>query len=113
MLRVPPGRGEEVGENTVDLGVDREPDVAAPYLDRVDVRTQASLPVDDAVRARVDGRRGYARLRREIAQETHLDRRRMSVADNVVKMRGFNPGHRQRVDVEWIAKRRAERDHLL
>src|SRR5713226_8554774 len=113
ILRVPPGGGEEVGEDAVDLGVQREPDVAALDLDGVDVRAQARLPVDNPVRARVDGRRRYARHRGEVAHEAQLDRCRMSIPKDVVKMRGPNPRHRQRMDVEWIAQRRAERDHLL
>src|SRR5207248_1025264 len=73
-LALAPGRRQEVREDAIDLRVQRQADMAAVHLDRVDVRAQAGLPVDDAVRARVDRGRRHAGRSHEVADETHLDR---------------------------------------
>src|SRR5213082_1760826 len=53
-LVITPRRREEVGQDPVNLGVERQPDVTAVNLYRVEVRTQTRLPVHDPVRARID-----------------------------------------------------------
>src|SRR5205823_4654845 len=91
-LGLAPGSGEEVGEDAVHLGIESQANVAAVDLDRVDVRPQAGLPVDDAVRARIDRGGRDARGRLEVAQESHLDRGGMPVAHRVEEVRGVDSG---------------------
>src|SRR5947208_10858854 len=57
-LVMAPGRGQEVGEDPVDLRIQGQADMAAVDLDRVDIGPQARLPVHDPVGTRVDRRRG-------------------------------------------------------
>src|SRR2546426_10985079 len=75
-----PRRGEEVGQDPIDLGVESQSDMTAVDFDRVDVGAQARLPVHDPIRAGVDRGRRDARCGAKIAQEAHLDRCRMPVA---------------------------------
>jgi len=109
----PPGGGEEVGQDPIDLGVQREAHMAAVDLDRIDVGSQARPPVDDPVSARVQRSGRYSWRRREVAQETFLDRRWMTVAKDVENVRRSDARHGQRVDVERRTQGRAKRDHLL
>src|SRR5260370_28389933 len=113
LLSLSPGRGEEVGEDAVRIRVQREPYVAALDLDRVDVVSQARLPVDDPVRARVDRGRRHLWCGGKVAQEARLDRCRMAVAGHVVEVCRSHAGHGQRMDVEGILEPRPEWDHLL
>src|SRR5205823_3860722 len=53
-LVMAPGRGQEVGEDPVDLRIQGQADMAAVDLDRVDIGPQARLPVHDPVGTRVD-----------------------------------------------------------
>src|SRR5262249_14369305 len=82
-----PGRGQEMGQNPVDLGIQREADVAPADLDRVDIGAEAGFPVHDSIRPRVDRRRRHPGRGAQITQKTHLDRCGVSISHGVEEMR--------------------------
>src|ERR1700682_5165348 len=68
-----PGRGQEVGEDAVDVRIQGQADMAALNFDCVQVRAQASFPVDHAIGARIDRCRGDSWLGGEVAKKTRFD----------------------------------------
>src|SRR5438309_5299897 len=53
-LCLAPWRGQQMGHDPIHLGIQRQSEVAAIHLDRVEIVAQACLPVHDSVRARID-----------------------------------------------------------